>query len=98
MPQERLARIAARRSFVAMKQQFMSAVDGLDGSRGDWLRHQVRHACDPVDLWLLRGAVFDALSPSDEDSQRMRLDLHRALDSVFADQAEREPRFSFGTL
>lgn len=50
MPQERLARVAARRTFVDMKQRFMSAVAHVEGSRGDWLRYQVRHANDPVDL------------------------------------------------
>lgn len=44
LPQERHARIAARRAFVDLKSRFMSAVDALDGMRGDWLRYQVRQA------------------------------------------------------
>ena len=42
LPQERLARVAARRAFVDMKQRFMQAVNGVAGSRGDWLRYDVR--------------------------------------------------------
>jgi hypothetical protein len=85
LPQDRHARIAARRTFVGMKQQFMNAVEALDGMRGDWLRHQVRQAHEPVDLWMLRGAVFAALETLDTHSRRTRDELHRALDSAFPD-------------
>ena len=88
LPQDRHARIAARRTFVGMKQQFMVAIEGLDGMRGDWLRHQVRHAHEPVDLWMLRGAVFAALETQDDHSRRARVDLNRVLDSTFPDNAE----------
>lgn len=91
LPQERLARIAARRAFVEMKLRFIEAVAYIDGSRGDWLRYQVRQAQEPVDLWLLRGAVFSAIGGRDEHSRRTRLDLHRALDSVFPDSGELAP-------
>jgi hypothetical protein len=80
--------VAARRAFVDMKQRFMEAVNGIAGSRGEWLRYQVRHANDPVDLWLLRGAVFAALPAREPESRRMRLDLHRALDTVFPDSGD----------
>lgn len=85
LPQDRHARIAARRSFVGLKQRFMQAVDLLDGMRGDWLRHQVRQAHEPIDLWMLRGAVFAALETLDEHSRRTRDDLDREIDSVFPD-------------
>ncbi len=88
LPQERLARLAARRTFVDMKQRFMQAVAHVAGSRGDWLRYQVRHANDPVDLWLLRGAVFAVLPAREPESRRMRLDLHRALDTAFPDSGD----------
>lgn len=91
LPQDRHARIAARRSFVGLKQQFMTAVQRLDGMRGDWLRHQVRQAHEPVDLWLLRGAVFAALEALDADSRRARGELDRVLDSVFPDNGELLP-------
>ena len=91
LPQERHARIAARRAFVGLKQQFMASIEVLDGMRGDWLRHQVRQANEPVDLWLLRGAVFAALDQLDEYARRNREDLHRVLDSVFPDSGELLP-------
>jgi hypothetical protein len=95
LPQDRQARIAARRAFVELKQRFMAAVASLDGMRGDWLRYQVRQAHEPVDLWLLRSAVFDALERHDHYHRRTRHDLRRALDSVFPDSGELLP---FGNL
>ncbi len=85
MPQDRHARIAARRSFVELKQQFMAAIEAIDGQRGHWLRHQARQAREPVDLWLLRDAVFAALDRLDDYSRRTCDDLNRVLDSVFPD-------------
>ncbi|WP_284616850.1 hypothetical protein [Aquabacterium humicola] len=82
LPGQRRARIAARRAFVELKQRFIDAVAGIDGSRGRWLRHQVRQSEAPVDLWLLRGAVFDALRAADPDPTT-RHALHQALDSSF---------------
>ena len=95
LPQDRHARIAARRAFVELKQRFMSAVASLSGMRGDWLRYQVRQAHEPVDLWLLRSAVFDALAQHDHYHRRTRNELRRALDSVFPDSGELLP---FGNL
>ncbi len=94
LPQDRHSRIAARRAFVDMKHRFMSAVDALDGLRGDWLRYQVRQTQDPLDLWLLRGAVFAALGLHDITTERTRKELHKVLDSVFPDSGELLP---FGT-
>ena len=91
LPQDRHARIAARRTFVELKHRFITAVHGLDGLRGDWLRHQVRRAQEPVDLWRLRGAVFAALGLRDETTHRTRTELHRVLDSVFPDSGELLP-------
>jgi hypothetical protein len=91
MPQDRLARMAARRGFVEAKQRFMAAVADVPGSRGDWLRHQVRQTQEPVDLWLLRGAVFAAVRGLSAEAHQTRLDLHRALDSVFPDSGELTP-------
>ena len=91
LPQDRHARIAARRAFVEMKQRFLVAVGSLDGLRSDWLRHQVRQAHEPVDLWLLRGTVFAALGLLDETSRRTRDELQRVLDSVFPDNGELLP-------
>jgi hypothetical protein len=91
LPQDRHARIAARRTFVGLKQQFMAAIESLDGMRGDWLRRQVRQAHEPVDLWMLRGAVFAALETQDDYSRRTRNDLHRVLDSAFPDNGALQP-------
>jgi hypothetical protein len=91
LPQDKLARVEARRAFVTMKQRFIDAVANVDGSRGDWLRHQVRQTQEPVDLWLLRGAVFSALRAGGRTTHPLRLDLHRALDSVFPDAGEPTP-------
>ena len=91
LPQDRHARIAARRIFVALKQRFMLAVDKPDGLRHDWLRRQVRQVQEPGDLWLLRGAVFTALSPDDPSSQRLRNELQALLDQIFPDQGELRP-------
>ena len=91
LPQDRHARIAARRSFVALKQRFMLAAGTLDGLRHDWLRRQVRQVQEPGDLWLLRGAVFSALGLDDPSSQRLRLELQALLDQIFPDQGELRP-------
>ena len=91
LPQDRHARIAARRIFVALKQRFMLAVDTPDGLRHDWLRRQVRQVQEPGDLWLLRGAVFTALGPDDPSSQRLRNELQALLDQIFPDQGELRP-------
>jgi len=91
LPQDRHARIAARRSFVELKQQFMAAIESINSPRGPWLRNQVRQAQEPVDLWLLRGAVFDELARQDDYGQRTRDDLNRVLDSVFPDDGQALP-------
>ena len=88
LPHDRHARIAARRCFVDLKHQFMAAIEALDGMRGDWLRWQVRQAHEPVDLWMLRGAVFAALETQDEYSRRTRNDLNRVLDCAFPGNGE----------
>lgn len=91
LPQDRHARIAARRSFVSLKQLFMRAADSLDGLRHDWLRHQVRQVQEPGDLWLLRGSVFSALGLEDPSTDRLRQELQAVLDQVFPDQGELRP-------
>jgi hypothetical protein len=83
LPHDRLARVAARRSFVALKQGFMGALADLDGHDGAWLRHQVRAAEEPGDLWLLRAPVFEALAASDKRQHRQA--LRRCLDTMFPD-------------
>ena len=91
LPQDRHARIAARRSFVELKQQFMASIESIDGVRGPWLRNQARQAQEPVDLWLLRGAVFDELALQGDYGQRTRDELNRVLDSVFPNDGQALP-------
>ena len=83
LPQDRAARLAARRAFVAMKQLFMRAVETLTDRKGQWLRQQVRLANDPIDLWLLRGPVLGALRRDDAHSRSLRAELYRGLDTTF---------------
>lgn len=85
LPGDRMARLAARKAFVELKLGFIDAVSTLSGRDGNWLRQQVRHAEEPVDLWLLRGPLFDALAGAGPDSRGARLRLRRSLDSLFPD-------------
>jgi hypothetical protein len=92
MPQERLARIAARMMFVDLKQRFATALAGVPGRRGRWLRDQVIESDDPIDLWLLRGAVFSALREQGTDASRQaRFNLYDAVARVFPDNEELMP-------
>lgn len=83
MPQDRETRMAARRAFVEMKLLFLRATGPLEDRKGEWLRHQVRQATDPIDLWLLRGPVLRALSNDDLRNRGLRAELYRSLDSIF---------------
>lgn len=83
LPGDRGARSAARKAFVDLKQSFLHALDGLPGS--DWLVAQVRHAEEPVDLWLLRAPVFSALAASGPEMRTRDIGLRREIDSVFPD-------------
>ena len=91
MPQDRAARIAARRAFVEMKLLFLRATAPLEDRKGEWLRHQVRQATDPLDLWLLRGPVLRALSVDDQRHRSLRAELYRSLDSTFPEAFGFEP-------
>ena len=91
LPDERIARIAARRAFVELKLCFMRAAADIDGSLGARLLRQVRRASEPVHLWRLRAAVLAALQSSHDRTPVHRIELRRQLDSIFADS-------SFGTI
>jgi hypothetical protein len=81
MPDDRQARIAARRAFVNLKQTYLLAIETLPGPRAEWLRFQIRHAAEPADLWLLRAAVFEALPRQDYRDERET--LQRGIETVF---------------
>ena len=83
MPADRLARLAARRAFVEMKQLFIRAVEDQNDRKGQWLREKVRLAVDPMDLWLLRGPVLVALQRNDRATRLLRAEFYRGMDSIF---------------
>jgi hypothetical protein len=85
MPQDRLARLAARQAFVDLKHDFMVAVALLPGARGEWLRLLVRNAEDPAALSRVRGFLFAELQGNDPDSCSVRHSLQMGLESLFAD-------------
>jgi len=83
-PGERRGRIAARRAFVDLKLSFMRAAAELPGERGAELQHLVRQACEPIELWLLRGCILAALPDEDiERNSQHRQSMQAALDSMF---------------
>ena len=88
LPGDRDARLAARRTFVEMKQCFIDAVAEVPGAMGDSLRHKVRQSADPMDLWRLRRAVFAALPPMDPRCAAYRGALQVHLDSIFPDSGD----------
>jgi hypothetical protein len=87
LPHDRMARVAARQAFVVLKATFLHAVEDLDGTDGDWLRHQVRAAEEPSDLWLLRAPVFAALDGVCNERRGRRQTLRRSLEAMFPDSA-----------
>lgn len=88
LPEERLARVAARRAFVDLKTSFMRATADIEGSMGELLQRKVRHTREAVELWRLRSAVFAALPTHNESSLLHKLELHQQLDSVFPQSGE----------
>lgn len=93
MPGDRHACQAALQAFAELKQTFMQALADVEEPRFDGLRHHVRSAEEPLELWLLRAPVFAALSRPDPDFRRRRQLVRRALDAVFQD-GEPAPAFS----
>jgi hypothetical protein len=85
LPHDRMSRLAARRAFVDLKHVFSAAVATLPGRHGDWLRAQVRAAEEPMDLWLLRAPVMQALSARDDATRRWRQQLRKSIGTLFPD-------------
>jgi hypothetical protein len=54
-----------------------------DAPAADWLRALVLQAEEPLDLWLLRGAMFAALDGVAPAQRERRQALRRGLDSAF---------------
>lgn len=97
MPSDRLARIAARRAFVALKNSFHEAVSDLAGSQADWLRGQVRAAEEPTDLLLLRAPVFAALADGGLEHRQRRHALRSGLAALFP-QMDAAPASGFAAF
>jgi len=95
LPSDRLAQIAARRAFVALKATFMQALALDADNHRDWLRRQVHAAEEPSDLWLLRAPMFAALAGSGAERRQQRQALRRSLESLFPDS---EPASAFSPL
>lgn len=85
LPGDCMDRLEARKAFVAVKLGFLDAVSTMAGRDAGWLCQQVRHAEQPVDLWLLRGPLFDALGGDEPERRVARLRLRRSLDTLFPD-------------
>jgi hypothetical protein len=83
MPQERLARIAARRAFVEMKQAYMKAASDIEGAAAQHLQHSVRSAHEPWELWSLRALILASLASGHSRTPRHRMNLEREFDSIF---------------
>lgn len=85
LPGERLARTAARQAFLELKHGFVDAVAALGGGDAGWLQQQLRRAAQPVDLWLLRGPLFDVLGGDEPERRLARQRLSRGLETLFPD-------------
>jgi hypothetical protein len=87
LPDERVARIAERRAFVALKLCFMRAAADVPGPHGALLQRHVRAASEPAQLWRLRAAVFASLHAGHERTPMHQAELRRQLDGIFADSS-----------
>lgn len=85
LPGGRLARIAARRRFVEMKQSFMAAADQVRGPSARSLRARVRRADDPFELLALQCDLMHALPPGEESAETSRMEIERHIDLLFPD-------------
>jgi hypothetical protein len=85
LPHDRASRQAAQHALIELKSAFLTACAALRGHEGEWLRAQVLLADDPVDLWLLRGPVLDALA-ADSGTRALRKLVRRSLAALFPQQ------------
>ena len=88
MPDERLARMAARHAFVELKQVFMHAIANIDGATGERLQLQIGSATEAAELWHMRTAVWDALNAEHDTTTphhrvALRGQLRSHLDTMF---------------
>jgi hypothetical protein len=83
MPEERLARMAARRAFVEMKLRFMQAAQDIPGHRGQSLARRIRSSTEAIELWRLRDELFSALDLSGDRKSLHQQELRRQLSGAF---------------
>ena len=88
LPQERLARIAARRAFVEMKQSYMSAASDIASDTAPLLLHKVRRASEPWELWSLRAVILASLRADHARTTSHRMKLEREFDSIFSSSGQ----------
>lgn len=88
LPEDRLARLAARRAFVELKTSFMRAATDAAGPYSDLLRRRVRDADEALQLWRLRLPLLAALPAGHARTAQHRAELLRELDSVFPDTGD----------
>lgn len=88
LPQERLARIAARRAFVEMKQAYMNAASDIASATAALLQHKVRRAGEPWELWSLRAVILASLPADNERTVGHRMKLEREFDSIFSSSGQ----------
>lgn len=86
--QERLARIAARRAFVEMKQAYMNAASDIASATAALLQHKVRRTSEPWELWSLRAVILASLPADHERTAGHRLKLEREFDSIFSSSGQ----------
>jgi hypothetical protein len=84
LPQERLARIAARRAFVQMKQAYMNAASDITDATGDMLQHRIRKASEPWELWSVRAVLLASLKSDHQRTPEHLTKLGRGFDSIFS--------------
>jgi hypothetical protein len=80
-PGERRGRVAARRALVDLKLCVTRAAAEIAGEHGAELQKRARQAGEPIELWLLRGAILAAL-PADSAAAHRRA-MEQALRQVF---------------
>ncbi|MBC7993407.1 MAG: hypothetical protein H7Z15_09225 [Rhizobacter sp.] len=83
MPEDRLARMAARRAFVEMKTCFINAAAEIEGSTGALLQRKVRMAGEVIELWRIRHAVLAALPRHKASTEMHRQELMQQIESAF---------------
>ncbi|MDC8773245.1 hypothetical protein [Roseateles albus] len=93
---ERRGRIATRRAFVELKLAFLRVAAEVPGEMGRHLQTLVRHASEPIELWLLHASLLAAvpkdLEPELGRAQQHRLSLMAALAQNYPDRAPGESR------